>query len=411
MRFLSLTLILSLLSVLTACNKSGKENTPVETKTGIPYVIMLSMDGFRWNYPDRTSTPAFDEMAQKGIRAEMVSSFPTKTFPNHYTIATGLYPDHHGLVNNTFWDPQRGVLYKISDRSKVQDGYFYGGEPIWVTAEKQHVRSASYFGGGSEAKIDGYYPSIRKTYEHAFPFYQRADSVIAWLQLPHQKRPHLILWYVSEPDGTGHHAGPESQQITDTIAGLDRLLAYFLNEIEKLDIKDSINLIVLSDHGMQEISSQRVIRLQDYLKPGWTKGINGGNPVYNIWVTDGYKDSVRRALQNVAHLQLYDKDNIPPRLHYMTNERCGDFVTVADSAWSLFNDYVPTFTTGGTHGYDNANRNMDAIFYAFGPDFKSQSSENTRLNNVDVYNLLCKILDLEAAKNDGDASRVHDFVK
>jgi len=397
---------------LLACNKtSEKPKNDPPANTEIPYVVMLSLDGFRWNYADRISTPNLDKIANQGIRAEMKAAFPTKTFPNHYSIATGLYPDHHGIVNNTFWDPQRGVLYKISDRSKVQDGYFYGGEPIWVTAEKQNVRSASYFWVGSEAKIQGYYPSIWKTYQHNFPFYQRADSVIAWLQLPKEKRPHLITWYLSEPDGTGHHYGPESQQITDTIAGLDHILGYFLDKLEALDIAKQVNIIVVSDHGMQEISSSKTIRLQDYIKSGWTAGIDGGNPVYNIWAKNGYKDSIANALSNIPHLKLYSSSTIPSRLHYMSNERCGDFVAVADSSWSLFNNHIPTFTTAGTHGYDNANRNMDAIFYAYGPNFKPQSSSNNSLNNVDIYNMICKILELKAAANDGDASRVNDFVK
>jgi len=403
---------LFILLLISACNKNSdkpKENLP--SATDIPYVVMLSMDGFRWNYADRTSTPNFDKIEQIGIRAEMKASFPTKTFPNHYTIATGLYPDHHGIINNTFWDPQRKVVYKISDRSKVQDGYFYGGEPIWVTAEKQNVRSASFFWVGSEAKIKGYYPSIWKTYDHSFPFYQRADSVIAWLQLPEKKRPHLITWYLSQPDSYGHKYGPESQEITDTIQGLDHILGYFMDKLAQLDIAEKVNVIVVSDHGMQEISHQNIIRLQDYIKSNWLAGANGGNPVYNIWAKDGFKDSIEQALSNVAHLNLYTSSNIPSRLHYMTNTRCGDFVAVADSSWSLFNDYVPNFTIGGTHGYDNDNRNMNAIFYAYGPNFKKQDTHNTKLNNVDIYNMICKILNLKTATNDGNAGMVNNFIK
>lgn len=412
MKNINYIIIIGILLLSWSCNKANKEKP--ETKpavTNIPYVVMLSLDGFRWNYPDRANTPNLDKIAGKGIRSEMKASFPTKTFPNHYTIATGLYPDHHGIVNNTFWDPQRGVLYKISDRSKVQDGYFYGGEPIWVTAEKQNVRSASFFWVGSEAKIKGYYPSIWKTYQHNFPFYQRADSVIAWLQLPKEKRPHLITWYLSEPDGTGHHYGPESQQITDTVQGLDKIVGYFLDKLEQLDIADEVNVIIVSDHGMQEISNQRVIKLQDYIKPQWMAGANGGNPVYNIWAKTGFKDSIANALANIPHIKYYTSATIPARLHYMGNERCGDFVAEADSSWSLFNSYVPNFTTAGTHGYDNANQNMNAIFYAYGPNFKTQSSANAKLNNVDIYNIICKILKLEAANNDGDINRIDDFVK
>ena len=407
-----ITLLSIIVVLLTACNKSNKqEDNKPSVITDIPYVVILSLDGFRWNYDQGVSTPNLDKIAQKGIKAEMKASFPTKTFPNHYSIATGLYPDHHGIVNNTFWDPQRKVVYRISDRSKVQDGYFYGGEPFWVTAEKNGVHSASYFWVGSEAKIKGYYPSIWKTYEHNFPFYQRADSVIAWLQLPEKRRPHLITWYLSQPDSYGHKYGPESQEIKDTIPGLDRIIGYFMDKLETLDIADEVNFIVVSDHGMQEISAQRIIRLRDYIPANWVEGVNGGNPAYNIWAKDAFKDSVAAALAKINHMKYYTKSTIPARLHYMTNERCGDFVAVADSSWSLFNDHVPGFTIAGTHGYDNANRNMDAIFYAFGPNIKAQSNDNKRLNNVDIYNMVCKILHLEPAPNDGDSGIVQYFVK
>ncbi len=406
-----LYLAISLLLLSTWACKEKKEtpnNKPADTNK--PYVVMLSMDGFRWDYPDKAKTPNFDKIEQMGVRAEMQASFPTKTFPNHYTIATGLYPDHHGIVNNTFWDPQRGVLYKISDRAKVQDGYFYGGEPIWVTAEKQKVKSASYFWVGSEAKIDGYRPSIYKIYQHNFPFYQRADSVIAWLQLPAEKRPHLITWYVSQPDSYGHKYGPKSQQIKDTIAGLDRLLGYFMDKLAKLDIANKVNVIVTSDHGMEEITHNRAISLTQYIKPEWVKGMDGGNPTYNIWVKSGFKDSVENALQHIPHIKYYSKSTIPARMHYMQNPRCGDFVATADSSWALYNKSIPNFTIAGTHGYDNSISTMDAIFYAYGPAFKTNYHQQ-KFKNVDIYNIICTILDLNAAPNDGNMDEVKGMLK
>ena len=405
------TLLLLALLVFSACNKNTeKKEDDKPVVTDIPYVVMLSMDGFRWDYTDKTSTPSFDRIEQIGVKSRIQASFPTKTFPNHYSIATGLYPDNHGIVNNTFWDPQRGVLYKISDRSKVEDGYFYGGEPIWVTAEKQDVRSASFFWVGSEAEIGGYRPSIWKRYNHYFPFYQRADSVIAWLQLPKEKRPHLITWYLSQPDSYGHKYGPESQQIADTIQGLDRILGYFMDELAKLDIAKDVNVIVTSDHGMQEIRHEKSISLSDYVKSSWVNGMNGGNPTYNIWVKDGFKDSVRIALSNVPHLHLYDKNNIPSRMHYMTNERCGDFVATADSSWALYSGNIPNFTVGGTHGYDNGISTMDAMFYAYGPAFKEHYSQD-KFRNIDIYELICNILKLEPATNDGDFEKVKTMLK
>lgn len=397
--FLYSLLILISVSLLSCADKSTPDNeNPSADK---PYVVMLSMDGFRWNYTDRVPTPNFDKVALMGIRSSVQSSFPTKTFPNHYTIATGLYPDHHGIVNNTFYDPQRGVVYKISDRDKVEDGYFYGGEPIWNTAEKQGLKSASYFWVGSEADIQGMHPSIWKVYDHNFPWKQRVDSVIAWLQLPEAKRPHMITWYVPEPDGFGHKFGPESEEVNKMIMKLDTLLGYFMEELSKIPVADKVNVIITADHGMEEIKKERVIVLKDLLKKEWYTYANGSDPVYNIWAEDGYSDSILMALSKVDHLSAYDKYTIPPRLHYMTNPRCGDVVAVADSSYALVYDHIPNITTAGTHGYDNSNTNMNAIFYAYGPAFKENFQAPT-FQNVDIYNLIAKILKLEPAANDGD---------
>jgi len=170
-----------------------------------PYLVILSMDGFRWDYPEKVATPNLDSVAAVGVKAKsIIPSFPTKTFPNHYTMVTGLYPDHHGIVQNEFYDPESGRYYRIGDRKAVMDGTFYGGEPIWVTAEKQDVKSASYYWVGSEAEIGGVRPAYWKEYDGKVPFENRIDSVISWLRLPEEKRPHLILLYFDEPDGYGH---------------------------------------------------------------------------------------------------------------------------------------------------------------------------------------------------------------
>ncbi len=405
----SIIAILAYLFLFTACKEDNNEENIIQNKQA--YVIMLSMDGFRWDYTDLVNTPNFDKIAQKGIKSIVRPSFPTKTFPNHYSIATGLYPDNHGIVNNTFWDPNRQVIYKISDRDKVTDGYFYGGEPIWVTAEKQGVKAASYFWVGSEAEINGYRPSIWKLYDHNFPYYQRADSVISWLQLPENKRPHLITWYVDQPDSYGHKYGPNSDEIKTKVEELDALLGYFMNEIDKLKISDEIDVIITSDHGMGEIRDDKFINLKNMFNSSWDVFINGGNPVYNIWVKDNFKDSVEQVLSNINHIHYYTKNTIPERLHYMNNERCGQFVVMADSGYALYNkSSVSSFGIAGAHGYDNENMDMDAMFYAYGPHFKN-NYEHQRFNNVDIYSLICNILDLQMAPNDGEFNNVKELLK
>ena len=187
-----------------------------------PCVVMISLDGFRSDYPEMVHLATFDSLAKVGVRAQSLKpAFPSITFPNHYTMATGLYSDHHGIVANSFYDPTSARHYSISDRSAVEDAAFYGGEPVWVTAEKQGVRTASFFWVGSEAPIRGRYPTYWKKYDQKVPFSARVDTVISWLSLPVDKRPQLVMMYYHEPDASGHRYGPESKEMKECLVDLD----------------------------------------------------------------------------------------------------------------------------------------------------------------------------------------------
>jgi len=384
------------------------KQTKVQEKE--PYLIIVSMDGFRWDYTDSVATPNFDAIEKMGVKAEsMQVSFPSKTFPNHYTLATGLVPDHHGIVNNTFYAEEYDQVYSIGNRAVVEDGKFYGGEPIWNTAEIQGVKAASYFWVGSEADIQGMHPSIWKKYDHHFDFYQRVDSVISWLSLPEEERPHLILWYVHEPDHTGHRYGPHSTQTDSVIRDLDKLLGYFMNKLENHPLAKEVNVIVTSDHGMENISEEKTVFLNDILKPEWIAYAVGGNPIYNIKANEGYKDSILTVLNSTEGLTCYANPNLPKYLNYGSNPRCLDFTVVADSSWSIMKKHRKHYGNG-THGYDIRNKNMNAMFYAYGPVFKS-GYKQPMFKNTDVYPLMCQILGLTPAPNDGDYMEVHGMLK
>ena len=257
--FLVIILVLACLS----CRR--KAEVPAEE-----YVIMVSLDGFRWDYPRLYSTPELWEMAENGSCAErMIPSFPTKTFPNHYTIATGLYPDHHGIINNSFYATDLEGVYRIGDRSMVMDPGAYFGEPIWVTAEKQGLTTASYYWVGSEAPIEGIHPTYWKKYDGSIPYEERVGQVISWLKLPKRKRPSLITLYFDQPDGVGHDYGPEHPETGKVVSYLDRIIGQLREEIDRLEIGDRVNLIVLSDHGMGEISPEKYINLRDHLPEYW----------------------------------------------------------------------------------------------------------------------------------------------
>ncbi len=399
-RFLILVLIAA---VFSACT--------IENKTEQPYLIILSMDGFRWDYTDAVNTPNFDKIAKMGVKAEsMQVSFPSKTFPNHYTLVTGMVPDHHGIVNNTFYAPEYDEVYSLRNREAVQNGKFYGGEPIWNTAEKQGVKAASYFWVGSEADIQQMHPSYYKVYDHDFDFYQRADSVIAWLSLEEDKRPHMISWYVSEPDGVGHHEGPRSTKADSVVQELDHLLGYFMDQLEAHPLGKKVNVIVTSDHGMESISEERSLYFEDYLKEEWIQYALGGNPIWNILAAEGCQDSIFRALDTVQGLSIFRNPEVPKSLSYGTNERCLDFTVLADSSYSILESQPKRGYIKGTHGYDIRNKDMNAIFYAYGPAFKN-GYQQPMFSNTSIYPLMCQILDLVPAPNDGDFKEVSGMLK
>jgi predicted AlkP superfamily pyrophosphatase or phosphodiesterase len=411
-----LILILSGLLIITSCNFQASKDEK-------PYVVMLSMDGFRWDYPEIYNTPNLDKIAKKGVKLEALQpSFPTKTFPNHYTIATGLYPDHHGLVNNTYFDPERKDIFRIGDREKVEDSYYYGGEPIWVTAEKQGVKAASFFWVGSEAPQKGIFPSYWKTFNSSIPFEDRIDSVINWLKLPEDKRPHLITWYFEEPDGVGHKYGPVSPETKEMVEYLDSLVGVFISKINTLPNANKINLIFTSDHGMGETHSDKYVNILNYADTSLLKYYIGGNPVLLIQPKQGMIDSVDNLLDKVDHISSWTKDEIPERMVYGSNPRISDIVVAADSGWSIgfknntkseqnnATGYDTKSEIGGAHGYDNINKDMNTIFYAYGPAFKNDYTQAI-MSNTEIYGLIARILKLNPAPNDGDISHVEGLLK
>lgn len=371
---------------------------------------MLSMDGFRWDYPDSIPTPNLDAIAAGGVKAvSLRPAFPSKTFPNHYTMATGLYPNNHGIVLNSFLDPVTGKHYAISDRESIEDGSFYGGEPIWNTAEKQGVKAATYFWVGSEADIQGIRPTIWKKYNWRVPYEDRIDSVMTWLQLPVEQRPHLIMWYMSEPDHTAHGYGPFAKETNEIIMYQDSLLGVYLEKIAALPNADEINLIITSDHGMQLSDPEKTEYLEDYIKESWVADLQGYNPNYNILAEEGCIDSLYNALLQAEHFSVWKAGEVPERLNYGTNPRCTDLMVCADSAWRIKEKRDERRGSLGDHGYDNDNTDMHAIFYATGPAFK-QGYLHPTFNNVDLYPLMAHLLGLTPAEVDGEFSNVEGML-
>ena len=375
------------------------------------YLVMLSMDGFRWDYADRVHTPNLDRIAQNGVKAEYVMpAFPSNTFPNHYTMATGLYPDNHGLVNNNFYCEELDMVYSMRNREAVENGIFYGGEPVWVTAEKQGMTSASYFWVGSEAPIQGIQPTYWKEYNTSDPFAARIDTVVSWLQLPLEQRPQLITFYFNEPDGLAHQTGPDSPEIDAMVEELDSLVGVMLDKFAVLPVADKLNLIVTSDHGMTEVTMEKYVDLEEYIDRDWLDIAFRSTPMMMWRPEEGMTDSIYNILKDVDHLSVWKTGELPERLNFGHNPRTLDMVVLADSAYSLgWGEPSEYFNTGGAHGWDNANKDMHTIFYAQGPAFKSNHA-HPPFELVDLYPLIARILGLEPAPVDGKIERVEGML-
>jgi len=399
--------LLSVLIIVIGYNSLSSQDNKLQKK---PYVVILSMDGFRWDYPEKVNTPNLDFIQEIGVRAKSIPCFPTKTFPNHYSIATGLYPENHGLIFNRFYAPDIKKQYAVGNRQSVRDSSFYFGEPIWVTAEKQGVKSASYFWVGSETTHDNILPTYNYHYDGSVPFEERLDGVIEWLELPEEKRPQLILWYIQEPDDVGHHTGPNGQKTKEMIVYLDGLVGLFHKRINELDIAKNINIVITSDHGMGEINKSKTVYLDQLIDMEWIVKMDGANPVYSLDVKEAYYDTLYSTLSGIDHVSIWKKSEVPGRLHFSKSERIKDFVVVADRGWSLLNSSERKPYSGGVHGYDNRNQDMHAIFYAYGPAFK-EGYHQTSIDNIDIYPLICKILNLDAPSVDGNIQHVIPLLK
>ncbi len=371
------------------------------------YVVLVSMDGFRWDYAKHFKLQNLDKIAKEGVHAKsMRPSYPSKTFPNHYAIVTGLYPDHHGIINNEFYDSALNKYFALSTDAK-NDSRFYGGNPIWNVAEQQGVKSASFFWPGSDT--DKKRPGIYKNYDNKIPYGTRIDTVLKWLQLPEKQRPHLITLYFDEPDHTGHSFGPLSKENEKMVRKMDTIMGQLSSKLDQLSIGKQINLIIVSDHGMTDISNDKKVVILDYLKPEWLGYKAVINPIMSIQAKPGYQDSIAKALKKVPHIKFWKSSEVPKRFHYGTNPRVHDFVIEAKKGYSLAKDKTQD-TKGGTHGYDNRTKDMQAIFYAKGPAFKVDKEVGS-FQNVSVYPLIAHILGLQIDEVDGKFSEVKNMLK
>jgi predicted AlkP superfamily pyrophosphatase or phosphodiesterase len=368
-----------------------------------PYTILVSFDGFRWDYPNRGITPTFKMIEKNGVSAlSLQPSFPSKTFPNHYTIVTGLYPQNHGIISNNMYDPFFNEYFSLGNRSAVENSRWFKGEAIWETAKKQGIKTASYFWPGSEINIEYRRPNYFHYYEHNRPYSERISGIIEWLKLPYNERPKFITVYFDAADTYGHKFGPNSEKINQIITGLDSLLNNLLVELKKINLFDSTNIIIVSDHGMNEVSIDRLINIDELLKGFTYKTLDDG-PFMFLYPQAEDKSSVYFKLkENEIHFRVYCKNELPEYYHLSNSHLLSDIIIIADPGWSLVNQKnLSSYNAqsfSGNHGYDNFHTDMHGIFYAMGPSFKKGYKTGT-IRNIDIYPLLCNILRIKPRIN------------
>lgn len=399
----------AILPVLAACSGASPAHPPAPETPVLPVVVLVSLDGFRADYLDRPAAAPLRALAARGVRARVMEPvFPTKTFPNHYSLVTGLYTEHHGIIANTMEDAAIGP-FRISDRAAVQDSRWWGGEPIWVMAERQGVRTAPVFWPGSEAVIGGVRPSWWLPFDNTLPADRRIAGVLDKLRLPVDSAPRFLSVYFSDLDDAGHNHGPAAVETDSAVARVSRLVSDLADSLAAIPaLGGRVHLIVVSDHGMAEVSPERVVVLDDWLEEGSYRVIDW-SPVLQLVPAAGRESEVVELLSRAPHLSVYRKADLPVRWRYGSHARVPPVVAVADEGWTITSRArLPRLRergVGGDHGYDNRAPTMAALFVATGPAFQSGQVVD-RVRTVDLYQLLARVLGLRPAPNDGSLDSI-----
>jgi predicted AlkP superfamily pyrophosphatase or phosphodiesterase len=370
--------------------------------------VLVSIDGFKPEYLDSFPLPTLKALAARGVRARwMQPSTPTLTFPNHYTIVTGLYPARHGIINNTMVDPGDGARFLVSDSLAVSNSRWWGGEPIWVTAERQGVRSAAFFWPGSEAAIGGYRPTFWKRYDDPFPNAARVDTVLAWLSRTDSLRPRMVTLYFSLVDHHGHEFGPWAPQTRAAAMTVDSVIGRLVDGLERRALAETVNLVVVSDHGMSYSPPAQRVVLDDYY-PGDSLAIVALSPFLSVGPRSGSLAETLARLRRIPHLTVFPSDSTFAHWRYAGNPRIPPIVGVMDEGWTLVRRGGTALL--GNHGYEATAPSMRATFIAAGPAIVPGRVIEP-FGNVHVYELMCRVLGLRPAHNDGSLDTLRTILR
>lgn len=375
-----------------------------------PVTILISIDGMRPDYLERGLTPNLSEFRKRGVAATMRPSFPSKTFPNHYTIVTGKRPDRNGIVGNLMIDPARpDQKFSMGDARQALDPFWWQeAEPVWITAEKAGLRTATMFWPGSEVAHNGIRPSDWMRFDQNIGNAQRVNTVLDWMRRPAAIRPRLVTMYFDTVDTAGHRFGPgRSPELDAAITEVDSRIGDVVRGVEAMGV--AANIIITADHGMAETAEDRVIQLDELIDRASYIAVEAG-PYAAIEPAAGTDDRVHQALLKPhPHMACHRKEELPAHLHYGKNPRVAAIICIAESGWTILSGIPPYPVKGGAHGYDPTHPDMHALFMAFGPSIKPMASVPV-FDNVDVYPLIAALTGFAPLPSDGNAATLAPLI-
>ncbi|EQC47870.1 type I phosphodiesterase/nucleotide pyrophosphatase [Bacteriovorax sp. BSW11_IV] len=397
--------------------ESNRENDQTRLKS--PYILLISIDGYRHDYTDMYDAENLKKFLIGAAKAKSLKpSFPSKTFPNHYSIVTGLVPDNHGIVANHFYEPEMKMEYKLSNREMVKNPKFYGGTPFWNLTQQNGMNSASFFWPGSEAKINDMYPTFWKTFSMETTHTEKIEGIINWLKLPENKRPHFLTLYFHDVDSAGHKYGPVSPETRQAVQKVDNSLGKLFTELEKMDLP--LNIIIVSDHGMTAVDKHSPYYLEDIyaedypeLKENFT--FIGMGPIIHSYFKGDEKNK-KKLISKLVHIlnskrikaRAFSREDIPSQFKLNKNPRIGDVLIMTELG--KFIGQKSNSISEGNHGYDNNKKDMHGIFYAKGPNIVPKTLPT--IDNTSIYNFMAQILDIEVKEqNDGTIRHLLPIVK
>jgi predicted AlkP superfamily pyrophosphatase or phosphodiesterase len=394
----SLAVGVALVAAVAGCHATVSRSVPPHA------LVLVSIDGFRSDDFDLFPSPVLHRLAARGVRAErLIPSFPSKTYPNHFTLVTGRRPEHHGIVANDMVDPATGAVFSLADRKAVADPSWWQAEPIWVTAERAGMRTAPLDWPGTEAPIGGLRPAHWRVYDAKRPNDERVQVLLELLAKPPPERPRFLTLYFSDVDDAGHAAGPHAPAVGEAIARVDGELGTLVEGIDRLGATPTTDVVVVSDHGMAEVPAANAIFLDDLVDAAVARVVTW-SPVLELWPQPERVDEVIARLRVSPHLAVYRREDLPARLHYADNARIPPVVALAEEGWYVtthgkYAERDPAKVVGGEHGNDPALPSMGALFVAAGPSF-ARGRTVPAFDNVEVYPLLCAALGIAPVPGD-----------